>query len=634
MVGRSLLALLWSLLLGALVADTARADNVRLSMSASSNRVQVGEPFAVEIRAEFTGGQSDDTEFDLPEFEHFEVIGRRVSRPFSFSFGFGGGQQARTQSQLIYSFTLRAPIAGRFTIQPAVLTVGSRKYATRPLTIDVRAGGGQPGAPDPLSGMQPGATPDPQDTTQSQAPGNSLDGARFDPEMFVRTAVDRRRAYVGEQVTVTIYLYVRGGLRETPMVSREPTNEGFWTQDLLPPQRTLSATRQEVNGRVFSVYVLRRYAAFPMRAGKLEIGPPSVETSGASSLFDLFNGPSQPVRRNGIPVTVEAVELPARKDTNIPVHVGQLGLEASLEPNSSKVGDAVTLRVVAKGQGNLRALKLNPPAIAGVEVLPPEIDDHVSTGQDQVGGDRVFRWLLLARKPGTHTVPPFVVEVLDPRTGSYATVQSRELALEVTGSADPSALPPLPQAVPERPDSPSGEARPTYAAARPKSALLRKTAPLHTAPWFPWAVLGGPLCFLLGLVGRWARARLLALRSAGQSKEQAFKAAVDQLGRAEQAAQAGDAQTVFAALTQALKGGLEARLEEPIGGLTRPALRNHLELRGMASGLADKLVSELERLDQARFAPTDHGTAELEQLIADARGSLKELERFSPKVTS
>ena len=54
----------------------------------------------------------------------------------------------------------------------------------------------------------------------------------------------------------------------------------------------------------------------------------------------------------------------------------------------------------------------------------------------------------------------------------------------------------------------------------------------------------------------------------------------------------------------------------------------------MAKLLAENLVAELDRLDQARFAPTSHGAAELERLIADARGSLKELERFSPKVTS
>lgn len=615
-------------------APAARADNVRLSMSASSNRVQVGEPFAVEIRAELSGSQDDDTEIDLPEFEHFEVLGRRVSRPFSFSFGFGGGQQARVQSELIYSFTVRAPSAGRFVIQPAVITVGSRKYASRPLTIEV-SGSAQPSDPNPPPG-QPSA---PLSAGDPQAPGaaNPLDGARFDQDMFVRTAVDRHRAYVGEQVTVTIYLYVRGGLRETPMVSREATNEGFWTQDLLPAQRSLSATRQEVNGRVFSAYVLRRYAAFPMRPGKLEIGPPSVETSGGGSLFDLFAGPSQPVRRNGVPVSIEVGELPARKSTTVPVHVGSLALAASLEPASGKVGDAITLRVVAKGQGNLRALKLEAPPMAGVEVLPPEIDDNVRTDLDLVGGERTFRWLLLPRQPGTHTVSPLAVDVLDPKSGTYGRVQSNELKFTVTGTATSApALPPS-AATPGRTsanavdETGGAETRPSYGPVRARSELLRRTAPLHAAPWFWWALLAGPLALIFGLVGQWTARRLAGRKQVGRSREQAFKAAASQLDRAREAVQRGDAQEVFSALSQTLKGALEARLGEPIGGLTRKALRGHLEQRGMASGLAANLVGELDQLDQARFAPAPAGAAELERLVSQTTTVLQDLERFTPK---
>ncbi|MFT3921239.1 MAG: BatD family protein [Myxococcales bacterium] len=617
-------------------AAGARADSVRLSMSASSTRVQAGEPFAVEVRAELSGSSDDDTEIDLPEFDHFEVLGRRVSRPFSFSFGFGGGQQARMQSQLIYSFTLRGLNPGRYVIQPAVITVGGRKYASRPLTIEVTASAA-PG--DPNAGVAPGAQPSPD--LQAGNAGNPLDGARFDPEMFVRTAVDRHRAYVGEQVTVTIYLYVRGGLHETPSVSREPTNEGFWTQDLLPPQRSLSATRQEINGRVFSAYVLRRYAAFPMRAGKLQIGPPAVETSGISSVFDIFSGPSQPVRRNGVPVTIEAAELPTRANAKLPVHVGQLTLEASLDPPRAKVGDAVTLRVVARGQGNLRALKLPDPVVAGVEVLPPEIDDQVTTDLDQVGGERVFRWLLLPREPGSHRVAPFSVDVLDPRTGIYAPVRSPELPLDVTGTALAAVPGATAGANPANAGAAAtgaatstgaaGENLPSYGPARPQSALLRAERPLHTEPWFWWTLLAAPVALGAALAGQWGLRRWTARKPGAHSKEQAFKAASGHLERARSAAKAGDAQTVFAALTQTLKGALEAQLAEPIGGLTRKALRGHLEQRGMAAALAGKLIETLEQLDQARFAPAPQSSAELEQWIGKSSSLLPELQRFSPR---
>ncbi len=166
---------------------------------------------------------------------------------------------------------------------------------------------------------------------------------------------------------------------------------------------------------------------------------------------------------------------------------------------------------------------------------------------------------------------------------------------------------------------------------RARSGLLRKRAPLHAASWFWWVVLAGPTALAFGLVGRWTARRLAGRKQVGRSREQAFKAAIGQLERAREAVTRGDAQEVLSALSQTLKGALEARLGEPIGGLTRRALREHLQQRGMASDLAASLVGELDQLDQARFAPVPQGTAELERLVSQTNTVLQDLERFTPK---
>ncbi len=597
-------------------------------MSASTARVQTGEPFAVQIRAELNGVDSDDVEFTLPEFEKFEILGRRVSKPFSFSFGFGtGGQRAQVQSEVIYTFTLRAPAPGKFTIQPAIVTVAGRKLASRPLTIEV-SGAAQP--PSGSLGTDPQG--DPSQQAQTAPPDGPLDGAKYDPDMFVRTVVDRTQAYVGEQVTVTIYLYVRGGLRETPMVTREATNEGFWVQDLLPTQRALSATRQEVNGRMFSTYVLRRYAAFPMRAGKLEIGAPSIETSAGTSIFDLLNGPSQSIRRTGIPVSVDARELPAHADKQVQVHVGQLSLDASLDLAQGKVGDAMTLRLVAKGEGNLRALKLQPAEIPGIDVLPPEIDDSLSTDLDKVGGQRTFRWLLLPRSGGVFVIPPFRVDALDTKTGTYTRVETKPLKLQVAGALAPDANKADSASQPERKVK-DDSLLPSFGPVRVASALTREAPPVYEAPWFIWALLAGPLSVLFAYAGRKAQGLWNARKAAAQNRDHGLKAARHQLTLAREANARGDVQATLAGLGQALKLALETRLQAPIGGFTRPALRTHLKERGMAEALSDSVVTQLEHLDHQRFTPTRKDAEELHSLIEKVATSLREVERFSPKVS-
>ena len=128
-------AALLTLLFGTLaLANVAQAQTARVSMSASASRVAVGEPFGLEVRAELEGGEADDVA--LPDFGPLVVLGRRVSRPFSFSFGFGsGGQHAVMKSEVVYSFTLRARAPGKIRLAPAVVMMGRRKFSSAPIEL-------------------------------------------------------------------------------------------------------------------------------------------------------------------------------------------------------------------------------------------------------------------------------------------------------------------------------------------------------------------------------------------------------------------------------------------------------------------------------------------------------------------
>lgn len=626
MLRAALLALGFVLGLG--FGNTALAQKVRVTMVSSATQVDVGDPFIIEIRVDLSGEDVDD--IALPDFGKLEVLGKSVSRPISFSFGFGsGGQRAQVQSQIVHDFTVRATEPGTYVIQPAIVTIGSRKYASQKLTIEARGSA----LVQPPGALPPGAPPDPNAPPDGAAPGSApaegpLSGARYDEDLFLRTVVDKSEAYVGEQVTVTVYLYVRGGLSQNPSITREPTAEGFWVQDLLPVQRQLAPVRQEVNGRAFNVFVLRRFAAFPLREGKLEIGAPAIEISAGSSIFDLLTGPAQTVRRNGVAVPVQARALPALGGHG-PVHVGSLSLEASLEPSKAKVGDAVTLRVLAKGQGNLKALKLPDPVLEGVDVLAPEIDDKVTTDLDQVGGERSFRWLLLPRTPGKRELAPFTVKVFDPQNKADHEARSQALQLEVTGA--PAAAPssgttaPAPDASPSPVPSPA-----SFGPARSTSTLERSHSRLVSRPWFVWAVLAGPISCSLVLLGGRVRRRLKAHRKQDPA-EQALRTADTKLHEAEQAARQGDSAKAYASIIGGLRAALQARLAEPVGGFTLAALEAHCVERGMDPNLAKRVAGVLADAEQSRFDPSRRAGESLERQISDSRALVREIARFSAK---
>ncbi|HEY6879934.1 MAG TPA: BatD family protein [Polyangiales bacterium] len=594
----------------------------KISMGVSDSRVTVGQPFALEVRITSDGDEPDKVE--LPDLSEFELLGRTTSRPFSFSFGFGG-QRAHTQSQTIYGFTLRSDAAGAHVIRPAIMTVRGRRIATQSVTVlvmDPSSSTGLQGVDDALKNMQDvGALMRRNQGEPPPANGGALDGAKFDSTMFVRTVVDKKRAYLGEQVTVTLYVYLRGQLTEGPSISREPTLDGFWSQDLLPMQRSLGGVRQEVNGRAFNAYVLRKFAAFPLRPGTLEIGAPSVEIGGGNSLFDLFNGPSQPLKRDGVTVSVEALPLPPQPTPGAPTYTGSLTLEASVDPGPLKVGDAVTLRLVAKGTGNLRGLSLANPTLRGVDTLAPEIDDQTASPLDRVGGQRTFRWLLLPRQPGTVVVPSFVVDVFDPQSGQYQVVRSNPVTLQVTGSGDAQ---PSPEA------SASDGAAPQFGPVRPTSALLRRSTPLSRRPFFWPSVLAAPALWMFAMLARGLRARVLSRRAAG--RDTPGQREVDQ--KLEQAAQAGaqgDARAALGLLASALKRALELKLGEPVGGMTSRALEALLAARGFSPELSQRVMAQLSALEAARFDPAGQSAVQLSQAETAVREATKQIARAKVK---
>jgi hypothetical protein len=614
------LALVASVLL-ALCASRAAAQP-KISMSASANRVSTGEPFSIEVRLETDGDEPDKLE--LPDLSDFELLGRSTSRPFSFSFGFGG-QRPRTQSQTIYAFTLRTDTPGAHVIRPAIMTVGGRRVATQSLTIlvvDPAGSAGIQGVDDALKNLDDvnaqrrnGAGEPPPATN------GALDGATFDNTMFVRTVVDKKRAYLGEQVTVTLYLYLRGQLTDSPSISREPTLDGFWSHDLLPMQRALGGVRQEINGRIFNAFVLRKFAAFPLRPGTLEIGAPAVEVGGGSSLFDLFNGPSQPLKREGVKVTVEALPLPAQPTPGAPTYTGALQLEAALEPAQAKVGEAVTLRVTAKGTGNLRGLTLPNPSVRGVDTLAPEIDDQLASPLDRLGGQRTFRWLLLPRQPGTLTVPSFLVDAFDPQSGRYQVVRSAPLTLTVGGTGEAVA--------PERPEEAEATA-PQFGPVRPESALRRRRTPLASRDFFWPAVLAAPALWMIVWLSNRLRRRVQARRAAARDTP-GQRDVAQKLAQAEQAGTQGDARAALGLLASALKKALELKLGEPIGGMTSRALESLLAARGFDPQLSQRVLTQLAELEAARFDPAGQSALQLSQAQDAARDATAQIARAKLK---
>jgi hypothetical protein len=619
----------WVLLSGLLAQPATRAHaqqaQVRVDLSADRKELSVSDNVAVRIYVQTQGAGQPDIE--VPEFEGFQVVQRAVQRPMQFSFGFGQAAPVVT-STTQYTFVLVPMGPGTFKIPPVRVTFGQKVYQSQPLVLTVT---GQAGAPPSAAPQQQQSQPaQPRAAAQANtAPQATGDAANFDPEAFLRTVVDKTEPYEGEQVTATIYLYTRHNLQQVPAVQAEASTDGMWVQDLLSPTRSLEPTRQIVNGHGFWVYVLRRFAGFPLRSGELTIGSMALTIS-RDTIFDLFDpgrGAAADVQRSSVPILLRVKPLPAEHKPDGPIAVGSFEIQASLDRKQVVTGDAATLTVNVRGKGNLRGVHIADPHVNGLQILQPEVHDLIESPDDRVQGTRSFAWLIVPEGPGTYTLPAVSVATFDPEHGGYRRLSSETLTLVAAGAARSDAT----KTVAAADDHPGGSGPPeeVWPALRSHSELLRAQTPLAAHGFYPWALLFAPLLWVgTWLVpAAWARVRLRG----GESQERAaLRGARKRLSAAESALEAHDARRFHADVASALQTTLEARLGETLSGLTRAELLAKLKERGMSDALSGALCDVLAQCDFARFSSAAVSDADMQGLLARAEHLWSDVAAFSP----
>jgi hypothetical protein len=612
-----------ALCLAALSPEAARAQSGDCRLSVESTSVVLGQAFRVEATCHAEGAEVGMPELDLSDFE---VMSRQVSRPMQFTFG-AGGQQRIIESTTRLAVLVRARRTGRFELGPATATVGSARVSSSTITVSVGDGGAGAPPAQPLMNPPGPSAPSPPPGA-SGPPAGPLDGAVYDEQAFLRTVVDRHEAFVGQQVTVTFYLYVRS-LATQPQITQQPATDGFWVHELLDRNAPPDAVMQRVGATTFRVYTLRRFAAFPLREGTLTIGAMEMQVPVGNPIDMIFGGPQSALARTSLPVEIAVRPPPDGAPAGLPVHVGTLGLESALDRAQVPTGDAVTFDLRMTGLGQIDAIE--PPTIAmdGLRVLQPEIDQRTTAASELVGGDRNIRWLLVPERAGTYTIGPFRWAVLDPASGTWSTAEAPARTLLAAGNATQ----PPPEAAPEEgsegDDAPSEDETAAFGPVRTSSVFARRSTRIASTPWYGLGLALGPMALALTALVLFARRRRAARLEAGAT-DRAVREARNKLDDAAKAIEGRDTRAFYAAVEQALKQGLEARLGRAIGSLTHAELKRLLSDRGMASALASGIKDELEGAEMARFSAAGGEEKEMRSTLERARGLFGEILRFTP----
>lgn len=586
--------------LALLATAPAWAADIEFYQTVDRNEVGTTDTFTLTV---VVVDAPSNAQVRLPESDDFEVLSS--SRGSQRSISLSGGGPAVIQDVTRHVLTLRAARAGRFTIPPATLTVGGRTLRTEAIPMTAREGraggapqaqqGGRPGLPDPFRNFRNmpdpfGDEPDVQDDEPVIPRGDS--------DLFLRASLDRDDLYVGEQATLSLYIYSRVDLSSVDAVTM-PKLEGFWTEEVESPTQ-LTGEQKVVDGIPYRAYLLRRRALFPVKAGTLTITPAEADiTTGF-----LFAGHRVHRVSNGLKVKVRP--LPPGAPPNISnANVGSWRLSLDVSQTRVELGQPITVKVILEGVGNVK--NVTPPKLTGpaaMKIYEPSTTDKLTPNRNRIQGRRVVEYLVMPQRTGTFTLPALQFPYFDPTRRQYDVARTDPVTVTVeAGAGGVSALPSTmtPAQVADAANEQknvltAGGLRPV----RYSAHFVGPSQPVWMRPYFVVGVLA-PLGLLAGVafIGG-MRGRLATRSQAGRGRQQA-KAARKRLAEAEALKAGADAGAFYVEVEKAMVGFLEAQLGSPVGGLTREALGAKLASAGVGEEARSRVLFVLEACDLGRY---------------------------------
>ena len=376
-----------------------------------------------QFRLSYTINSQKVRDFRAPSIQGFEVL-MGPNRSTQSSTQIINGNVTST-STITFTYILMADKEGTYKIPGATIVADGNNYTSNSVEIKV--------LPPDQSSSNAGSG---SSARSSRNQANS--GKITDKELFMTATASKTNVYEQEALLLTYKVYTQVNL--TNLRGDIPDLKGFHTQEVeLPNQKTF--TLEHYNGRNYNTTIWRQLVLFPQQTGKIEI--PSVTFEGTVSQmvasadpFDaFFNGGNYVnITKNIVTpkLTIDVKELPAGKPANFSGGVGEFTLSSSISTQELKTNDAVTIKLVISGTGNMKLI--NTPEVGfpqDFEIYDPKVDNKFNLTRNGLSGNKVIEYLAIPRHAGTYTIPPIEFSYFDLKNQSYKTLKTDAYTLNV-----------------------------------------------------------------------------------------------------------------------------------------------------------------------------------------------------------
>ena len=594
------------IMFGALVCmATLWADNVRFAVDGPRQVIQ-GQQFQLE----YTLYNASGKDLRLPEFSGCKVLYQGTSSGTSVSVVNGNVDRQTTETHVI---TLRAEKEGSYTFAPATISADGRTFSTNTWKLTILP-------PDKTSSSAGGASRQ----SMGEEAGNT--------ELFIRTVLSKTKVYEQEALLATIKLYTRASGVQAENYSF-PSFEGFVVQDIDLPQNT-SFELENYNGVNYKMAILKQCLLFPQRTGKITINPGKFEFQ--VETYQLVNGPFGPMRvPQGVSrsvssnaASVEVMPLPAGKPVSFMGGVGNFTLSSSISSTHVKANEAITLKLIFKGSGNLKYMK-NPDLKLpnDFDTYDPKVDVSVKATTGGVSGTRTVEYTTIPRFAGKFKIPAVEFSYFDTKSKQYKTLHTEEYEITVEKGA-------------------SGEGGKTVSNFSNKEDLkllnrdihyiklnmmnLVQTPSIYVDNWKYWFWYILPtLAFCIFVLINRKQAKANANVALMKNKK-ANKVALKRLKVAGKYLKNHDKEHFYDEVLKAIWGYLSDKLSLPLSELTKDNVATELEKYGAGEDLISTFNDILSRCEFAQYAPAQSNET-MEELYSQTLDAISRMENTVKK---
>ncbi len=604
-----------------------QAQEFRFTTSVSNNKVALDEPFQIQFMLE---NAPNVTSFTPPALNDFEVLqGPSQMQGQSIMNG-------RRSEYIAVIYVIQPKRVGNFTIPGASARSNGNVVRSNPVTIEVvkanRSGYQQsPQQAMPQSGFPPSRSQR-QQQQQDEMEGVLRNGedvnAKLRKNIFVKVDVDKTTLYEGEQLTATYKLYTR--LPTNSSVTKVPAFKGFSAKDIElpnPPQ----ATEEIVNGMRFKVFTIRKTLLFPLQSGTLELDPVEVDNhvklvklvknngnrKARDPFADVFNDPGfkdpfddpffddffnrpevtyedVPYKVQTAPLRVTVKPLPVdSRPVSFTGAVGKFNMTAAIDKKTLSTDDALTLKVVVSGQGNVNLL--NGPKVdipAGFEKYDPKVTDNIEKNSNPLSGSRQFEYALMPLEAGDQTIPAVEFSYFDVGSNSYKSIRSQPFTVHVTPGKQ------------TKRDKEDFSVNRNTITSNYNGALdwVKQGRFLLVSPWFYILLLLPVLLLVAALVYR--RKRNYQQNNAAFLKHRfANKVALKRLELAARYLKEGKDKAFYEETSRAVWGYLSNKLHVPFADLSKQLIQDKLAQQQVSIQYTTQLFDLLDDCEMALYTP-------------------------------